>query len=213
MTVFASTKDSDEESVHEFKLNDLHLLYNQTEKKDSDQSESQSNSHPIRLRNMFISSSTFSSLPVNTKKEKKAETYKPKIDSYDTSSPKFPCECCGKSDISVTEFTSKNSSETFHLCTRCSSALQKKQDYASTFNGTAKISDKGPNIVEYTCEKGHSWTVNIHRAYKSWCSTCRKIFREERKQHFRRQSSQIRKENADRQKELFNEAQNQYFAD
>ena len=212
MSVFNSTKDSDEESVHDFKLNDLHLLYNSTGKKDSYLSSNQSESGPIRLQSMFSNVGSFSSLPVN-KREKKAEGLKQKVVSQDPTFEKLPCKCCGKSDISISEITSLNSSEALHLCIRCSSALQKKQDYASTFNGTAKISDKGSNMVEYTCDKGHSWTVNIHRAYKSWCSTCRKLFREERKQHFRRQSSQIRKENADRQKELFNEAQNQYFAD
>lgn len=149
MSVFTSTKDSDEESVHDFKLNDLHLLYGQKDKKDSYLSSNQSESGPTRLQSMFRNVSSFSSLPVN-KRDKKAETAKQKAVSQDPSFNKVPCKCCGKSEISITEINSQNSSENFHLCIRCSSALQKKQDYASTFNGTAKISDKGPNMVEYT---------------------------------------------------------------
>jgi len=207
------TKADDEESIPDVKLNDLHLLYSQMNKKDSYLSLSSSpESEPVRIPSLFSQNRSFLSVPLN-KREKKAEINKLRSLSHDVSGIKLTCKCCGKEETNIPTTYDETNSDSIHLCTRCSSALHKKQDYARTFNGTAKISSKGSNMVEYTCEKGHTWTANIHRAYKSWCSTCRKLFREERKQHFKRQSSKIRQENADRQKELFTEAQAHYLSD
>lgn len=133
--------------------------------------------------------------------------------SYDINGNKLTCCCCGKKDISVLPATDLDFTQKSYVCTKCSTALQKKQDYASTHNGTAKISSKGQNLVEFTCTKGHTWTVNLHRPYKNWCSTCIKLNREENKRKYRKQSNRMNKEKADRQKKLFNEEMSQYLSD
>ena len=120
---------------------------------------------------------------------------------------KVMCYCCRKEEHSALLSSSLNSDDNY-LWNRCTCALNKKQEYAKKYNGTVKISTQSKNLVEYTCELGHSWTVSINRTYKSWCSTCRKILREEKKKQFRRQSSFIRRENERKQREMFNEAQN-----
>lgn len=163
-------------------------------------------SPPVRVPSMFnISKNPFKTLL--NKREAKTEAHKGRAMSFDVSGSNVTCCCCAKTEYTVTQIRDVETYNKTHLCARCSSALEKKQAYAHTFNGTAKISTTDKNLVEYTCELGHQWTVNIHRAYKSWCSTCRKLLREEKKKRFRQQSSFIRKENEKRQKELFSEAQ------
>lgn len=130
--------------------------------------------------------------------------------SYDINNNKLVCKSCGNQEFSVLPFKEPTESKQSHLCTKCSSALSKKQDYASNKGGVAKISEKRSNSVEFTCEKGHSWTVNLHRGYKNWCSTCIKLAKEELKQEYKRQSSKVNQENADRQKILFDSAKIQY---
>mmetsp|Transcript_7464 Transcript_7464/g.6994 ORF Transcript_7464/g.6994 Transcript_7464/m.6994 type:complete len:211 (-) Transcript_7464:35-667(-) len=92
------------------------------------------------------------------------------------------------------------------MCAKCSSALEKKQNYASTKNGTACISSKGLNLVEFTCHKGHSWTVNIHRGYKNWCSVCIKLAKEQQRNKYKSQSNIRSQENAKKQKQVFEDA-------
>lgn len=143
------------------------------------------------------------------KREEEEEIVKKRSMSYDLNANKVCCKCCGKSDLSVLSSPTPSCSEGVHLCSKCSSALSKKQDYASTKNGTAKVSDKGPNLVEFTCRKGHSWTVNIHRGYKNWCSSCLRMAKEKQKQQYKRKRSEANKENADKQKKLFEDAKSQ----
>jgi len=104
----------------------------------------------------------------------------------------------------------------FYLCTKCSSALKKKQDYASTHNGTARIlsmvSSKGPNLVEFECSEKHKWSVNIHRGYKNWCSTCIKIAKAKLKKEYCVRTNLLNKEYASKQNKLFEEAKSQYLA-
>jgi hypothetical protein len=142
----------------------------------------------------------------------KDEIYKKRSMSYEISSNKLECSCCEKTDISMLPLKELSHSDKYHLCTKCSSALQKKQDYASIKNGTAKLSEKKQNLVEFTCSKGHSWTVNIHRGYKNWCSACIRQAKEEQKKHYRNQRSKVNQENANRQKKLFEDAKTHYLA-
>lgn len=163
-------------------------------------------SPPVRLASLFDKTKNSFKAHLN-KREAKLEAHKARTMSYDVAGNRVTCHCCGKSEYSVLPAGDLKTHSLTHLCAKCSSALDKKQAYARTFNGSAQISDQDKNLVEYSCELGHTWTVNIHRAYKSWCSTCRKLLREEKKQRFREQSSFIRKENEKRQKEMFSEAQ------
>lgn len=146
------------------------------------------------------------------KRQIKEETFKKRSMSYEVFNNKLECNCCGKNDNSVITLNEPSCSEKYHLCTKCSSALQKKQDYASIKKGTAKLSEKRINLVEFTCSKGHSWTVNIHRGYKNWCSACIKQAKEEQKKHYRSQRSKVNHENANRQKKLFDDARTHYLA-
>jgi len=144
----------------------------------------------------------------NVKKEE--EFVKKRSVSHDLTSNKVMCQCCKKIDYSILPIQDMRTQT--YLCTKCRSALTKKQDYASTKGGRACISLKGPNLVEFTCHKGHSWTVNIHRGYKNWCSACIKLAKEEQKLRYKRQSCQMNKENADKQQKLFDDAKTQYLA-
>lgn len=105
-------------------------------------------------------------------------------------------------------------SQELYLCTKCSSAFKKKQDYASTKNGTACIthSKKGISLVQFTCRKGHQWSVNMLRSYKNWCSVCIKEAKEQKKKEYKRQSNELNRENIDRQRKLFEDAKNKYLA-
>lgn len=222
LSVMTSARDTEDEYLHEFKLNP-EISHDEMKKNESyldsrlDCELMASNppsprispeSRPIRVTNMFGMPKCFSGVPIK-KRERKEESLKKRSMSYDINSNKFICHCCKKHDLSVLSTSMPSSPSDSHLCTRCSSALKKKQDYANTKNGKAEVSDKAPNLVEFTCEKGHSWTVNIHRGYKNWCSTCIKIAKEEKKKLYKRQSSRINREYADRQKRLFDEALSQ----
>lgn len=125
---------------------------------------------------------------------------------------KVTCKCCGQLEYSTLPAGGSSSAPQFYVCAKCSSALEKKQNYASTKNGTACISSKGLNLVEFTCHRGHSWTVNIHRGYKNWCSTCIKLAKEEQRNKYKNQSSMRNKLNADKQKKVFEDAKTKYLA-
>lgn len=203
---------SHKEDMGTFKLDSEEL--NPLFKKDSYISDSydgfmsadQQDSPPVRMPSMF-STNSFGFKQALNKRQQKLETVKARAMSYEVTNNKVTCCCCGKEEYTVLPVSDPSEYNKSHLCSRCNLALEKKQAYAKTFNGTAKISTKSKNLVDYTCELGHSWTVNIHRAYKSWCSTCRKLLKEEKKKMINRQSSFIRRENEKKQKELFNEAQ------
>lgn len=211
-SIFSNTKDTESDGDN-FKLEGVSV--SSLDKKDSGSSSNfdgfmsadlpESNSPPLRLASMFSTSGLSFKSSLN-KREKKAEAAKPRTMSYDVNNNKVECYCCGKQEYTILPVSDSSEGHKSHLCSRCSTALDKKQAYASTYNGTAKVSTKATNLVEYTCEIGHSWTVNIHRAYKSWCSTCRKMLREEKKKLFRKHSSSIRKENEKKQKMMFEEA-------
>jgi len=122
------------------------------------------------------------------------------------------CKCCNQLDYSTLPIRGTSDSSQLYLCAKCSSALEKKQDYASTHNGTACISDKGLNLVEFTCHQGHSWTVNIHRGYKNWCSTCIKLAKEEQKKKYKSKRNIRNKKNAQKQKKVFEDAKTRCLA-
>lgn len=228
LSAMTSGRDTDDEGTHEFRLNgeslpkdpklsshDSYLSSGSMFKLNVSTPPSVSNSpeiQPIRLSNIFSKPSSFSGLPLN-KRQMKEETLKKRSMSYDLNGNQCVCGCCGKKDISVLPVQTPNAFNKSYLCAKCSSALKKKQDYAAANDGTAKISEKAPNLVEFTCEKGHSWTVNIHRVYKSWCATCRKLLREEKRRNFKQQSSKVDKENADKQEKLFSEAKSHSIVD
>lgn len=168
-------------------------------------------SQPARVGSLFKKNSHLSGIHLN-KRQLKEELLKKRSMSYDVRGSDYICICCKKHDMSVLHTTGPSTANMFHLCIRCSSALNKKQDYAHTKNGTAEISEKTPNLVKFTCEKAHTWTVNIHRGYKNWCSSCIRFAKEEKKKMYKRQSSKINKDLADKQRKLFGEAMSQYLS-
>jgi hypothetical protein len=220
-----SARDTEDEYIHDFQLNPE--ISNEAKKKndtylasrldgelsatDEPTSNVSPESQPVRMTSLFKTNSGLSGIQIN-KRQRKEELLKKRSMSYDVRGNTFICGCCKKQDTSVLSITEPSTTPMFHLCTRCSSALNKKQDYAHTKNGTAEISEQNPNLVKFTCEKGHTWTVNIHRGYKNWCSSCIKLAKEEKKKMYKRQSSKINKDLADKQKKLFGEAMSQYLS-
>lgn len=211
-----TAKDTDDDYTSDFHLNDQSGYSNiLSGKKDASvnldnqhdgflSAESSPETHPVRITNIFSKMPSFTSQFKN-KRDKKADSAKVRSMSHDVSSQRLTCYCCGK-EIGPPPYDRLTSDLMFSLCTRCSSALDKKQSYARTHNGTARVSPKSRNLVEFTCEKGHSWTVNINRTYKDWCSTCRKLQKEERKRQFKKKSQEYDRVKADRQKKIFDEA-------
>lgn len=224
-SVMTSARDTEEEYLSDYvlneetSLNNLHLKYknsflsaNPTVGLKAAQPSSSSISptfEPIRVTAMFNKPSSFAEPSLN-KREMKEESLKKRSMSYDLKNNVIVCNCCGKQDLSVLPQNESGKSDNSYLCTKCSSALKKKQDYASTKGGSARVSSKGSNLVEFTCEKGHSWSVNLHRGYKNWCSTCLKLVKEELKRQYKKRSSKIHQENVDKQKKLFDNAKEVY---
>lgn len=224
-SVLTSVRDTEDEYLSDYvlneetSLNNLHLKYknsflsaNPTVGLNAAQPSSLSSSptfEPIRVTAMFNKPSSFAG-PTLNKRETKEESLKKRSMSYDLKNDAIVCNCCGRKDLNASPQNEPRTSDSSYLCTKCSSALKKKQDYASTKGGSARISKKGSNLVEFTCEKGHSWSVNLHRGYKNWCSPCLKLVKEELKRQYKKRSSKIYQENVDKQKKLFDNAKEVY---